>query len=90
MIQPSLLNLPEPAPVSNPVCLERERLNAAALRVLHYLQTHGAATNVTLSAPDLGGLRFGGRLHELKHDGWVIEKSHVSGGIWLYQLKGMR
>lgn len=87
---PLVLSTERPQPKRTPVRLERERLNAAALRVLHYLQVNGSATNVQLSAPDLGGLRFGGRLWEIKNDGWVIEKSHVSGGIWLYELKGMR
>lgn len=90
MNQPSLLNLPEPAPVSNPVRLERERLNAAALRVLHYLQTHGSATNVTLCDPAIGGMRAVGRIAECRNDGWDIRKEHVKGGVWKYTLVGMK
>lgn len=67
------------------VATEIERLNGAAVRVLERLRT-GPATNVELSHPRIGGLRFGGRLHELGKHGHRIGKEHVSGGVWLYRL----
>lgn len=51
-----------------------------------------AAPNRTLTThalcqPDLGGVRFGGRLHELKHDhGCVIEGHRIHEGGWAYKL----
>lgn len=79
---------PEPKP--NPVAVEKRRLNAAARRVLAWLQSHEVATNVTLSSPSIGGLRFGGRLKELRDDGWLIETAHIKGGRFLYRLKGRK
>jgi hypothetical protein len=69
-----------------PVQAEIARLNAAAERVLARLQI-GPATNVELSKPEIGGLRFGGRLHELQQRGHVITKAHVKGGVWRYTLE---
>ena len=86
--QPTLWDAPAPPPVS-PVATERQRLNAAALRVIQRLK-EGPATNVQLSQPEIGGLRFGGRLFECKQDGWIIEKQQISGGLWLYRLAGLR
>lgn len=84
--QPNLLDLNPPAPKPNPVKVERDRLNAAAVRVLAYLQTHQWATNIELSRPEVGGLRAVGRIHELRQHGHVIEKKHVDGGVWRYRL----
>lgn len=84
---PSLFS-DDASPVSrptNPVAKEIARLNAAAQRVLERLNV-GPATNVELSQPSIGGLRFGGRLHELGKHGWTIGKEHVSGGVWIYRL----
>ena len=71
----------------NTVKVERDRLNAAAARVLAYLQTCGEATNVELCRPDVGGMRAVGRIHELRQHGHAITKHHVSGGIWMYRLE---
>lgn len=68
------------------VATEIERLNAAALRVLAYLQRHGSATNVQLCQPEVGGLRAVGRVFELRKQGYQIEKAHVAGGVWNYTL----
>ena len=84
--QPKLLELVPPTPKPNPVKVERDRLNAAALRVLAYLQRHGEATNVDLCRPDVGGMRAVGRIHELRKQGHVITKEHVDGGVWRYRL----
>lgn len=68
------------------VATEIDRLNAAALRVLAYLQAHGSATNVELCTPEIGGLRAVGRIHELRRSGHQIEKTHLHGGLWSYRL----
>ena len=82
------LTPPKPAEPS-PVAIERQRLNAAARRVLAYLQSHEWATNVELVK--VGGLRFGGRIFELREDGWVIENQRPSkGGTWRYRLVGRK
>lgn len=73
---------------ANPVRDEIVRLNAAAERVLERLQ-QGPATNVELSSPEIGGLRFGGRIFELSTS-WQIEKEHVKGGVWRYRLIGRK
>lgn len=88
MTQASLLDLP-PLVVSPAVPEpERTRLNAAALRVLAYLQQHGSATNAELVT--VGGIRAVGRLWDLQQHGYTITKSHVSGGTWRYTLEGAR
>ena len=87
MTQPSLLDLPEPVRKPNPVKVERDRLNAAAARVLAYLRLHGDATNVELCCPDVGGMRAVGRIHELRRAGHSISKEHVDGGVWRYRLE---
>lgn len=92
--QPDLFSADVPPPEGrrqiNPVAAEKARLNAAARRVLAWLQTHGVATNVTLSSPAIGGLRFGGRLKELRDDGWIIETAYIKGGRFAYRLKGRK
>lgn len=88
-----LFDLINPAPVVVSDALpstERRRLNAAALRVLAYLQQHGSATNVELCAPGIGGNRAVGRVWELTQHGYDIHKEHVSGGTWKYTLRGER
>lgn len=78
-----------PAP-RHPVVVERERLNAAALRVLEFLARHGEATNVELCDPSIGGMRAIGRVHELRRQGHHITKEHVTGGLWRYTYHGPR
>jgi len=85
--QPSLFDAPTPRPRRHPVAVERQRLNAAAQRVLARLQ-QGPATNAQLV--EVGGIRAVGRVFELKRDGWQIEKAHVSGGTWRYTLRGLK
>ena len=89
MTQPTLFDVPVSTPKPNPVARERARLNAAALRVLARLK-EGPATNVELCHPSIGGMRAVGRIHELRCDGWGIDKSHLSGGTWLYTLLGLK
>lgn len=69
-----------------PVQLERQRLTAAADRVLAALRT-GPKTNVQLCHPSVGGLRGVGRVHDLRTAGYDIRKAHQHGGIWLYTLQ---
>lgn len=93
MTQPSLLDLPSPQPtVESPVARERKRLNAAALRVLSYLQFHHGCwcSNVELCQKDIGGMRATGRMSELRAEGWDIEKRHVKDGCWEYRLLGLK
>lgn len=88
MTQPNMLDLP-PLVVSPAVAEpERTRLNAAALRVLAYLQQHGSATNYELVA--VGGLRAVGRKNELEKHGYTITKQHEGGGVWRYTLEVTR
>jgi hypothetical protein len=75
---------------ANPVKVEKDRLNAAALRVLEHLKAHGSAVNWQLAAPEIGGLRFGARLKEIRDDGWEIRKETVSGGTVRYTLIGRK
>jgi hypothetical protein len=69
----------------SPVARERQRLNAAALRVLERLK-QGPACNYELATPEIGGLRAIGRVHELQKAGYAITKEHLSGGTWRYAL----
>lgn len=87
-MQPSLFGDPLPPRKRESVIVqERRRLNAAAKRVLERLQ-RGAATNVELSRICL---RFGGRIYELRQDGWVIEDVRPKrGGTWIYKLIGRK
>ncbi len=96
MTQPSLLDIPEPvsAPESSyydtAPTEEMIRLKSAKLRMLAYLEAHGAATNVTLSRPDVAGLGYSGRLWELRKSGYIITDERVKGGLWLYRLIGRK
>jgi hypothetical protein len=91
MTQPSLdLTPTEPRP-DTPVEKEIKRLNAAAVRVLCYLQDRQGlwVSNGTLA--QVGGLRFGGRIFELRKHGWVIEdQAPKEGGTWRYRLVGRK
>lgn len=84
-----MLPFDEPAQATpakpNPVKRERQRLNAAARRVLARLR-EGPALNFELCTPAIGGLRAIGRVDELRREGWDVRKEHVSGGTWRYTL----
>lgn len=81
---------PEPVrvPVSDDPRLTKEarpRLQRACLRILARLQV-GPATNMQLL--QIGGMRFGARLHELKaagHTVRIVEEDHVTGRV-VYEL----
>jgi hypothetical protein len=91
--QPALNFDGTPAPrrqKANPVKVEKDRLNAAAVRVLEYLRAHGSAVNWTLSTPEIGGSRAVGRIWELQRAGYDIRKEHVSGGTWRYRFYGVK
>jgi gamma-glutamyltranspeptidase len=92
--QPALNFDGTPAPrqetKANPVKVEKDRLNAAAVRVLEYLKANGSAVNWQLATPEIGGMRAVGRIHELIHAGHDIRKEHVSGGTWRYRYFGVK
>lgn len=90
---PGLFDVPS-APVPRPQSAqaqERERLNAAAERVLARLSDGRWHANSELCQPDCGGNRaIGARLPELRargaREGWTIEKRHVEAGRYDYRL----
>jgi len=83
MTQLSLLSPPRRPRVS-PVVREQVRRESNTTRVLARLQ-QGPATNVELAT--LGGLRFGGRVHELRHSGYAITVTDLGGGLFRYALE---
>lgn len=87
--EPRPLEVPTRKP-ANPVAEEKARLNAAALRVLAYLQERGSALNWEMSTPEIGGSRAPARCHELKQDGWDIRVERVSKGTFRYTLVGRK
>jgi len=70
------------------------RLGTARDRVLAALLAAGpdGCTNVELCAPHVGGMRFGARLFELKHQlGWDIsDPVHERGGVYRYICHGRK
>lgn len=92
--QPSLFPVADPRPRGHetPVGREIDRLSANAERVLEFLTQRGrrGATNVELSTPEVGGLAAVRRCWDLQQSGWLIEKAHVSRGIWKYTLVGRK
>jgi hypothetical protein len=54
------------------------------LRVLERLRA-GPATNGELAR--IGGLRYGGRIFELRQMGYDIRDARIKGGIFLYTLR---
>lgn len=79
-----------PAPAVEPVDpnvldSDRPRLCGASLRVLERLK-EGPATNLQLMVPEIGGARFGGRLHDLRKAGVVWTRRNVEGSVWEYRL----
>lgn len=67
---------------------ERERLSSTNYRVLEALQQAGpdGLTNVEICRPEIGGLRGGARLGELRRAGYPVNKVHIGGGKWRYWL----
>ncbi len=74
---------------SNPVRTELERLNAAAMRVLAFLQERGeqGAYNYEICKPEIGGLEGTRRIRELRKNGYLIDHVHIEGGTWRYTLR---
>lgn len=64
-------------------------MKPTAKRVLRALETAGGrgATTHDLCQPDVGGLRFGGRIHELRELGYVIEARPARAGSYRYTLR---
>ncbi len=71
----------------DPSVLETDvpRLKGASQRVLARLKA-GPATNLELMQPEIGGARFGGRLHDLRKSGVIWKREHVEGSVWSYRL----
>jgi hypothetical protein len=69
-----------------PIVRELRRRDTSKALVLARLE-QGPATNEELN--DIC-FRYGGRIFELKRAGYVIDKTHVEGGLWVYTLKGRR
>ena len=67
---------------SDRVATEARRLKRSALRLLTALQDAGARglTNGEMSV--IAGLRYGGRLFELREAGHDVRTEHVSRGTW--------
>lgn len=65
-------------------------MKPSCARVLARLRAAGGAyvRGLDLASPDVGGLRFGGRIHELRHDyGYVIERrSDPKSAVDQYRL----
>lgn len=60
------------------------RLGKSSLNVLARLK-RGPATNVELM--EVGGMRFGARIHDLKKHGYSVRSERLDGGIWVYELE---
>jgi len=67
---------------------ELKRRSDNKTRVLELLQAKGryGATNVELV--QIGGLRAGARIFELRKLGWAIKTEHVSEGLFRFTLLG--
>lgn len=63
---------------------ERQRRASNKDRILEFLLEHGSATNAQLA--QVGGLRFGGRLFDLRAEGWAIETADLGKGLVKYTL----
>ncbi len=57
-------------------------------KLLAYLQEHRRASNVTLAG--VAGLRFGGRVHELRGLGHDILTEPGHGGLVYYTYRGFK
>ena len=63
---------------------DKPRLSKNSAAVLARLE-QGPATNAQLM--QVGGMRFGARIHDLKKHGYKISSEHLSDGIWVYELE---
>lgn len=60
--------------------------DTAKERILEALKI-GPKTAVELSNPEIGGLRYTARIHELREEGWIIRSEPISGKTYLrYRL----
>ena len=89
---PVALVLHAPAPVTPyavhqaEVAQETARLEGSKARILARLR-QGPATG-----PELNTIcfRYTGRMSDLRlHDGYIIDREHVGGGVWRYSLRGV-
>lgn len=63
---------------------DKPRLGKSSLRILARLK-EGPATNAELM--QIGGMRFGARLHDLKKAGHKFKSANLDGGLWIYELE---
>ena len=87
MTQLNLLHNVQPRRIVSPLVPELKRRENNETRVLRRLQ-HGPATNMELM--DIGGLRFSGRVSDLRAKGYIVTQEHIHGGLHVYTLKGRR
>lgn len=86
-LTPSDPLLRRPTASQQPMADEMTRRQGNALKVLQRLQL-GPATGDELDA--IGGRRFGGRILELRQDGWDIVRTQISPKLHRYELRGIR
>jgi hypothetical protein len=86
-----LFDRPAPQPAApavpcNPTVAPQDvpRLRKSLARLLAFLSDHQWHENHELVKP--GGMRFGGRLEELRGAGYPIQSEQVRGGLWRYRL----
>ena len=63
--------------------IDRKRVKNNSLRVLNALR-EGPCSNRYLA--EVGGLRFGGRIHDLRRAGYGITSRNLKHGHWVYEL----
>lgn len=88
MTQPTLFDAPTPTPAPSTVAVEKTRAVSNARKLLAYLREHASATNRELA--EVAGQRFGGRILELRKDGWLIDTEIVAPGLYRYTFRGMK
>ena len=65
---------------------ETQRRATNADRVLAYLQQHRVASNAELL--DIGGFRYGARVHDARQQGHRIRTEKLAGGLTKYHYEG--
>ena len=63
---------------------DKPRLRGNSQAILTLLQ-RGPATNIQLM--QVGGVRYGARIHDIKKAGYKIQSRRLEEGIWVYELE---
>ncbi len=81
------IDFDRPVPPMDPNILadDVERATSLSRRVLERLR-QGPATNTELS--EIGGLRYSGRIYDLRRAGYRITSKRIAGGLWMHELVG--